>query len=74
MSSSINSNFLSLGAQGNLAGHANDAATLIARLSAGSRIASATAKLTRAQILQQAASAVMTQANGEPRAVLALLR
>jgi len=31
-------------------------------------------KLTRAQILQQAASAILTQANGEPRAVLALLR
>jgi flagellin len=31
-------------------------------------------KLTRAQILQQAASAIVTQANGEPRAVLALLR
>jgi flagellin len=31
-------------------------------------------KLTRAQILQQAASAMLTQANGEPRAVLALLR
>jgi len=36
--------------------------------------ATSTAKLTRAQILQQAASAMMTQANGEPRAVLALLR
>lgn len=36
--------------------------------------ASTTVKLTRAQILQQAASAMMTQANGEPRAVLALLR
>jgi flagellin len=31
-------------------------------------------RLTRAQILQQAASAMLTQANGEPRAVLALLR
>jgi flagellin len=31
-------------------------------------------KLTRTQILQQAASAMLTQANGEPRAVLALLR
>ena len=31
-------------------------------------------QLTRAQILQQAASAMLTQANGEPRAVLALLR
>ena len=36
--------------------------------------ASTTVQLTRAQILQQAASAMMTQANGEPRAVLALLR
>ena len=36
--------------------------------------ATSTAKLTRSQILQQAASAIMTQANGEPRAVLALLR
>ncbi len=36
--------------------------------------ASTTVKLTRAQILQQAASAILTQANGEPRAVLALLR
>jgi flagellin len=36
--------------------------------------ASSTAKLTRAQILQQAASAMLTQANGAPNAVLALLR
>jgi flagellin len=36
--------------------------------------ASSTAKLTRAQILQQAASAMLTQANGQPNAVLALLR
>jgi flagellin len=36
--------------------------------------AGATVRLTRAQILQQAASAMLTQANGEPRAVLALLR
>jgi flagellin len=33
-----------------------------------------TVQLTRVQILQQAASAMLTQANGEPRAVLALLR
>jgi flagellin len=33
-----------------------------------------TVRLTRTQILQQAASAMLTQANGEPRAVLALLR
>jgi flagellin len=33
-----------------------------------------TVRLTRVQILQQAASAMLTQANGEPRAVLALLR
>jgi flagellin len=31
-------------------------------------------RLTRTQILQQAASAILSQANGEPRAVLALLR
>jgi flagellin len=36
--------------------------------------AGSTVQLTRAQILQQAASAMLTQANGEPRAVLALLR
>lgn len=36
--------------------------------------ASDTVKLTRSQILQQAASAILTQANGEPNAVLALLR
>ncbi|CAH0265437.1 Flagellin [Massilia sp. Bi118] len=36
--------------------------------------ASTTAKLTRSQILQQAASAMLTQANGQPSAVLALLR
>lgn len=36
--------------------------------------ASATASLTRSQILQQAASAMLTQANGQPNAVLALLR
>lgn len=36
--------------------------------------ASVTAQLTRAQILQQAASAMLTQANGQPNAVLALLR
>jgi len=36
--------------------------------------AGSTVKLTRAQILQQAASAMLTQANGESRAVLALLR
>ena len=36
--------------------------------------ASTTARLTRSQILQQAASAMMTQANGQPNAVLALLR
>jgi flagellin len=36
--------------------------------------ASSTASLTRAQILQQAASAMLTQANGQPSAVLALLR
>jgi flagellin len=36
--------------------------------------AGATVRLTRVQILQQAASAMLTQANGEPRAVLALLR
>jgi flagellin len=37
-------------------------------------VASTQVKLTRAQILQQAASAMLTQANGEPRAVLSLLR
>lgn len=36
--------------------------------------ASTTVQLTRSQILQQAASAIMTQANGQPKAVLALLR
>jgi flagellin len=36
--------------------------------------AGTTVQLTRTQILQQAASAMLTQANGEPRAVLALLR
>jgi flagellin len=36
--------------------------------------AGAAVRLTRAQILQQAAAAMLTQANGEPRAVLALLR
>jgi flagellin len=36
--------------------------------------ASSTARLTRVQILQQAASAMLTQANGQPNAVLALLR
>jgi flagellin len=36
--------------------------------------ADTTAKLTRSQILQQAASAMLTQANGQPSAVLALLR
>jgi flagellin len=36
--------------------------------------AATTAKLTRSQILQQAASAIMVQANGEARNVLALLR
>jgi flagellin len=36
--------------------------------------AGAAVRLTRSQILQQAASAMLTQANGEPRAVLALLR
>jgi flagellin len=36
--------------------------------------AATTAKLTRSQILQQAASAIMVQANGEARSVLALLR
>jgi flagellin len=36
--------------------------------------ADTTAKLTRSQILQQAASAMLTQANGQPNAVLALLR
>ena len=36
--------------------------------------ADSTVRLTRAQILQQAASAMLAQANGEPRAVLALLR
>jgi flagellin len=36
--------------------------------------ADSTAKLTRSQILQQAASAMLTQANGQPNAVLALLR
>jgi flagellin len=36
--------------------------------------ADSTARLTRAQILQQAASAMLTQANGQPSAVLALLR
>jgi flagellin len=36
--------------------------------------ASSTVRLTRAQILQQAASAMLTQANGQPNAVLALLR
>lgn len=36
--------------------------------------ATSTARLTRAQILQKAASAMLTQANGQPNAVLALLR
>jgi flagellin len=36
--------------------------------------ADSTVQLTRAQILQEAASAILSQANGEPRAVLALLR
>jgi flagellin len=36
--------------------------------------ASSAARLTRAQILQQAASAMLTQANGQASAVLALLR
>jgi flagellin len=36
--------------------------------------ANSTVRLTRAQILQQAASAMLTQANGQANAVLALLR
>ncbi|MBD8722377.1 flagellinolysin [Oxalobacteraceae sp. CFBP 13708] len=36
--------------------------------------ASDTARLTRTQILQQAASAMLAQANGQPRSVLSLLR
>lgn len=36
--------------------------------------ASETVAMTRSQILQQAASAILTQANGMPSAVLALLR
>jgi flagellin len=36
--------------------------------------ADSTARLTRTQILQEAAAAMLTQANGEARAVLALLR
>jgi flagellin len=36
--------------------------------------ASDTAQLTRSQILQQAASAMLAQANGQPRAILNLLR
>lgn len=36
--------------------------------------ASDTARLTRTQILQQAASAMLAQANGQPRSVLGLLR
>jgi len=41
---------------------------------AGVDYAGATAGLTRAQILQQAASAMLAQANSQPRAVLSLLR
>jgi hypothetical protein len=59
-----------------------DAQELIARLRAGSGKSGAsvgagigaTSRLTRAQILQQAASAMLTQANGQANAVLALLR
>ena len=36
--------------------------------------ASDTARLTRTQILQQAASALLAQANGQPRPILSLLR
>jgi len=36
--------------------------------------ASDTARLTRTQILQQAASAMLAQANGQPRSILSLLR
>lgn len=36
--------------------------------------ASDTAQLTRTQILQQAASAMLAQANGQPRSILSLLR
>jgi flagellin len=58
---------------------ANTQTTSINLASSQSRIqdvdyASTTAKLTRSQILQQAASAMLTQANGQPSAVLALLR
>jgi flagellin len=58
---------------------ANTQATSVNLAASQSRIqdvdyASTTATLTRSQILQQAASAMLTQANGQASAVLALLR
>ncbi|ALK96176.1 hypothetical protein AB595_22015 [Massilia sp. WF1] len=76
MSLSINNNSLSLNAQRRLAEHTADVSQAIAKMNSGARIdgTSSTVKLTRAQILQQAASAMLTQANGQASAVLALLR
>jgi flagellin len=66
------SNRLDLAAGALQAGSANMAAAR--ERIAGVDYAGAAAGLTRAQILQQAASAMLAQANSQPRAVLSLLR
>jgi len=72
----INSNVLSLNAQRNLTSSQTAAENLSA---ARSRIqdtdfAQATAELTRAQIMQQAGTAMLAQANSSPQSVLSLLQ
>lgn len=62
--------------QHNPPAHIAEAARLFARLTGKpcGAVMTGLATRTRAQILQQAASAIMTQGNGQPTEVLSLLR
>jgi hypothetical protein len=77
----IDSPFLPRDPQRNPPVHIAEAARLFARLTGKARgddwhaaEMAVAASLTRAQILEHAASAIMTQANGQPQAIIALLR
>lgn len=76
MTLSIDNDSLPLPAQRQLAAPAADTSSVLAKLGLAlpPGAAATRARLTRAQILQQAASAVRTQANGLPGAMLGLLR
>ena len=83
MSLVVNTNVGSLNAQRSLAASGAELKTAMERLSSGKKINSAaddadfaaeSARLAKAQVLQQTGTAMLAQANAQPQLVLSLIR